>query len=326
MNQTQNASWPIGLAVGLLLLLILSSCVPKDQYDAAVVEKNYYQNLVERNDSIRESQALNTYSNTSTQRREIDQYIRQIENLTATNQSLNRSFQDLQNRYQTLLQQNNDFLDQSGSQVGDLQRSLADRDAELSAREQELSRAEIALQNREAQLNQLENSGDYSALQPAAYGNVVAPQSSVNALAQNQIQSQLNQALSGFSREQYYLSSEGNDKLRLTISELQLFSDGYRLSASGQQFLQSVAGVLRNNNVPELLVVGHEDPQVDELSAFENSTDRAISIVRFLRRQGLSQMNLTAAGRGGTQARVASTSAANQAINRRTDLIIQLNP
>ena len=156
MNQTLNASWPTGLAVGLLLLLILSSCVPKDQYDAAVVEKNYYQNLVERNDSIRESQALNTYSNTSTQRREIDQYIRQIENLTATNQSLNRSFQDLQNRYQTLLQQNNDFLDQSGSQVGDLQRPVhplgQDRldarlglhDAERSAREQEWRMAEIA--------------------------------------------------------------------------------------------------------------------------------------------------------------------------------------
>ncbi|MEM6879657.1 MAG: OmpA family protein [Bacteroidota bacterium] len=326
MNQTQNLSWPICLSLGIIGLFVLTSCVPKDQYDAAVVERNYYQNLVERNDSIRESQALSTYSNTATQRREIDQYIRQIENLTATNQSLNRSFQDLQNRYQTLLDQNNSFLDESGSQVGDLQRNLAERDAALSEREQELRRAEIALQNREAQLNQLENSGDYSALQPAAYGNVIAPTNQQAALAQNQVQSQLSQALSGYSREQYYLTPEGDDRLRLTVSELQLFTDGYRLSANGQSFLQSVANTLRNNDVASIVVVGHEDPQVDELVAFENSTDRAISIVRFLRRQGLSQMELTAGGQGGTRARVPSTSQANQAINRRTDLIIQLLP
>ncbi|MEM6395303.1 MAG: OmpA family protein [Bacteroidota bacterium] len=325
MKYAHQAPPVFSCLLGLLLVIVLSACVPKDQYDAAVVEKNYYQNLVERNDSIRESQALNTYSNTTSQRLEIDQYIRQIENLTATNQSLNRSFQDLQNRYQTLLEQNNEFLDQSGSQVGDLQRSLAERDAALSEREQELRRAEIALQNREAQLNQLENSGDYSALQPAAYGNVVSPQASQQAaLAQNQLQSQLNQALAGFSRDEYYLSTEGSDRIRLTVSQLQLFSDGYRLSANGQSFLQSIAGVLRTNSIEELRVIGHEDAQVDELTAYENSTDRAISIVRFLRRQGLSQMNLTAAGRGGTQPRLPSTTEANQAVNRRTDIIIQL--
>ena len=307
----------------LTIVVLATACVPRDQYDALEVEKNYYQNLVERNDSIQSSQALQTYGNASTTQRELDQYIRQVEALTATNQSLNRSFQDLQNRYQTLLEQNDQLLTSSGEQVTSLQQSLADRQAELDQREQELRQAEITMSSREAQLSQLGNS-DPNAFQPATYGN----QSTINnqqlALKQNQVVAALQLSLDDYNPDLHYMRVDGNDKIILTVAEMQLFTDGFQLSIQGRQFLQDISSTLYYQQVDKIEVIGHEDPSVEDQSAFENSTDRAIAIVRFLRDHGLRDGELIAGGQGASNPEASSNTPANRAINRRTDIIISL--
>lgn len=307
----------------LTLVVLATACVPRDQYEALEVEKNYYQNLVERNDSIQSNEALQTYGNVNSTQRDLDQYIRQVEALTATNQSLNRSFQDLQNRYQSLLDQNDQLLSSSGQQVTSLQQSLADRQAELNEREQELRQAEIAMQNRESQINQLGNT-DPTAFQPATYGNQAAINNQQLALEQNQLLSALQLSLDNYNSELYYLRAEGQDKVVLTVAEIQLFSDGFQLSNQGRAFLQDLSSTLQYQQLSQVDVIGHEDPTVEELSAFENSTDRAIAVVRFLRDHGFRNGKLTAGGKGATEPQAGSNSPTNRALNRRTDIIISL--
>jgi chemotaxis protein MotB len=320
-----------------LLATMFFSCVPKEQYQALETERNYYRNQTVLSDSLADQRAISSYDEVDPTGNELDQRIRQIESLTATNTSLNNSYQSLRSRYDELLGQSQQLLSQSGAEVTTLQQSLAERTTTVAQREDELRQLEANLTAREEAIARIEQ--DYApagggAVQtygtavaaPQAYGtNAVASLSTGQntALQVNEIQNQVSQVMATYPTTAYQLANEGNDKLRITLSESLLTTDGFTVSPSGQQLLRSLANSLRTQAAAEVLVVGHADNGTgNALRAYEDSSDKAINVAQQLINFGMSPRKVTIGAKGFYDPVSNGITQQDLAANRRTELLV----
>jgi|GEM_PF-2379448 len=327
----------------LLLTIALSSCIPRDQYSAMETERNYYRNQTIMADSLADQRAISSYDEVDLAGNEVNQRIRQVESLTATNLALNESYQSLQLRYDQLLSQSQQMLSQSGTDVTGLQTDLADRNLRADQREAELRQLEVDLRAREAAIRRIEQDfvpaggGD-----PATYGNSPAtPQAygtrsgdnvragltvnQNNALRINEIQSQLSQLLSGYPSTAYFLAKEAPGQLRVTLGEGLLFTDGFVISANGQNLLRGIAEVLRMQATSEALVVGHTDnTDPNSLRAYEDSSDKAINVAQQLLNFGMSPHTITIGGKGFYAPVSNGITPADLEANRRMEILVSV--
>ncbi|MEM6770385.1 MAG: OmpA family protein [Bacteroidota bacterium] len=321
----------------LLLLLIISAtllaCVPKNQYEALVTERNYYRNQTALADSLADQRAISTYDEVEVTDNELSQRIQEVESLRATNIALNNSYQNIKSRYDELLTQSQSMLAKNGEEVTGLQQNLADRTAAVAQREAELRQLELDLRAREESIARVES--DYvpaGGVEPSAYGRV----SSVNtgipdvsgvqnaALVLNNIQSDLNQLLANnLANTDYVVAPAGINRLQVTLAERVLTDDGFTVSTSGQQILRRMAQVLRNYPGAEYIITGHSDNQnPNALRAYEDSTDKSINVAQQLVNFGLDPGKITAGGKGFYAPVGDSTTEAGRQANRRTDFYI----
>ncbi len=323
----------------LLMALAFTACVPKDQYAALETERNYYRSQTLLADSLNDQRAISSYDEVDVVGNDLRQRIRQVEALTATNVSLNSSYQSLQARYEELLGQSQQLLSTNGDEVSGLQQRLAERTTAISEREDELRQLEATLTAREDAIARIESDyqaageapGTYStaASAPQAYGSQAsrpALSASQNAaLRVNQIQSDLSQVLSRYPVSAQNMEAEGSDKLRVTLGESLLSSDGFSINPSGQSLLRSIAGVLRAHSSASILVVGHADNSGgNALRAYEDSSDRAINVATQLINFGLSPRSLTIAGKGFYDPVTNGITEVDLQKNRRTELLISV--
>lgn len=331
------------LLPALLLAIAASSCVPRDQYSALETERNYYRNQSAIADSLADQRAISSYDEVDVTGAEVNQRIRQVEALTATNMALNNSYQSLQQRYDQLLGQSQQLLSQSGTEVTGQQQNLADRSSLVSQRETELRQLELDLSAREAAIQRIEQ--DYAPAgggEPASYGSTPAapqaygtrsgeaprPELTANqnaALHINEIQSQLSQLLANYPATAYRLDNEAADKLRVTLNENILFTDGFVISSNGQNLLRGIAGVLRGQASADALVVGHTDnSNGNPLRAYEDSSDKAINVVQQLINFGMSPRKLTIGGKGFYDPVSNGITQRDLEANRRTEILISV--
>lgn len=329
------------LLPALLLAIAVSSCVPRDQYTALETERNYYRNQTAMADSLADQRAISSYDEVDVTGNEINQRIRQVEALTATNLALNNSYQALQTRYDDLLGQSQQLLSQSGTEVSGLQQSLAERTTTVSQREAEIRQMELDLQAREAAIDRIEQ--DYAPAgggEPVSYGSTVGtPQaygtrsgeatrpeltaSQNAALRVNEIQSQLSQLLANYPATAYRLDNEAPDQLRVTLNESILFSDGFAISSNGQNLLRGIAGVLRGQASADALVIGHTDNSSgNPLRAYEDSSDKAINVAQQLITYGMSPRKLTIGGKGFYDPVSNGITQRDLEANRRTEILV----
>jgi flagellar motor protein MotB len=331
------------LLPALLLAIAVSACVPRDQYAALETERNYYRNMTTMADSLADQRAISSYDEVDVSGNEINQRIRQVEGLTATNLALNNSYQSLQERYDQLLSQSQELLSQSGTEVSGLQQSLAERTALVSQREAELRQLELDLQSREAAIDRIEQ--DYTPAGgdgPSSYGGGVnAPQaygtrsgeaarpeltaSQNAALRINEIQSQLSQLLANYPATTYRLDNEAPDQLRVTLNESILFNDGFSISSNGQNLLRGIAGVLRGQASADALIIGHTDnSNGNPLRAYEDSSDKAINVAQQLITYGMSPRKLTIGGKGFYDPVSNGITQRDLEANRRTEILVSV--
>lgn len=321
-----------------ILAFTAASCVPRTQYAALETERNYYRNQVTLADSLADQQAISSYDEVDLTGNELNQRIRQVESLTATNMALNQSYQSLKDRYEELLGQSQQMLSENGSEISSLQQNLAERTTLVSEREAELRRLELDLAAREAAIDRIEQ--DYapagggapqsygtSPATPQAYGTNAArmPLTDNQALVLhiNQIQSELSQVLAAYPVTAYNLINEGPGKLRVVLAESILSTDGYTVSANGQSLLRSIAGVLRQQAAAEALVIGHTDSSnPNAMRAYEDSTDKAINVAQQLINYGMSPRKITIGGKGFYDPVTNGITAQDLAKNRRTEIMV----
>ncbi len=324
----------------LILTTLLVSCIPKTQYAALETERNYYRNQTLLADSLEDQRAITSYDEVDLTGNDLNQRIRQVETLTATNIALNQSYQSLSERYEELLGQSQQMLSENGTEVSGLQQSLAERTTAVAEREAELRQLEIDLRAREETIARIE--GDYAPAgggSPSAYGTSVAvPQgygtdvqrtaistTQATALHLNDIQNSLTQLFLTYPTTAYAIENEGIDQLRVTLSEGILMSDGYTVSPNGQNLLRGIAGILRNQAAAEATIIGHTDTSNPNAKrAYEDSTDKAINVAQQLINFGMSPRKLTIAGRGFFDPVTNAITQSALMANRRTELVINI--
>ena len=114
-----------------------------------------------------------------------------------------------------------------------------------------------------------------------------------------------------------------NGKMLLELPDAVLFKSGSaQLSEDGKATLLEVAPVLADIKGREFQVAGHTDNQPIKKSEFKSnwqlSTERALTVVEFLQKNGVKPANLSAAGYSEFQPVSKSTKAAN----RRIEIVI----
>lgn len=125
------------------------------------------------------------------------------------------------------------------------------------------------------------------------------------------------------------LIQKDDDTIILRMDEAVLFQrDQSRISPDAYPLLRQIADILRP--IPmSLRIEGHTDDTKlpkGERDNWDLSTDRAVSVLRFLTKSNLLPLDrMSAVGYGDTRPAVPNTSEENRAKNRRVDFILRAN-
>lgn len=319
------------LRVALLpaCLLLFFSCVPKDQYEALVIERDYYRNKTVTMDSLADQRSLNKEIVVDNSAAENAETTRKLETLTATNQALNNSYQSLLTRYNDLLAQDKKLLNNTGEEVTGLQASLAERTRAITEKETELAQKEMQLKAREDLLasNQSDPASGTDGQVPddrvVVGGRPPLSAQQNAALRMNTIQSDLTQLLNYLPSGTYAVKPVASNQLRVSLAEALFTQDGYNISPSGQSLLRRMTLTLRNYPAVEIGVTGHVDASTtDPTEAYEDSTDKAIAIAMLLKQYGLNPAKITAGGKGFYSPVMDNATEDGRTANRRLDVLV----
>ncbi|MEL6635357.1 MAG: OmpA family protein [Bacteroidota bacterium] len=315
---------PAFLLLGTLSLL--SSCIPRQKYDQALLSSSQYK---KSRDSLRTVADENRYAQYDLDRRnqELSQLQEDLKDNQDKLQNLQRSQNDIQQRYDELLEQNKLLLSNSSSDVQQLTNKISEKQAILDAKDREVRslQAEIAqlqglVQDKEAEITAALGA-DQGAEYQAQIQELQAALSAKEAALGN-LRSNLNQALHSFSSTDLTVS-EANGKIYVSLSQNLLFASGSnRLDWKGKRAIQTLAGVLKDNPNVEVNVEGHTDTDGSAAQNWDLSVRRATAVAQVLVSSGVDPKRVIASGRAFYQPIASNGTAAGKAQNRRTEIIL----
>lgn len=299
-------------------VLMLSSCVSMREYEALQsqysqtmkswsVTKQELQELREENaELVRQGQAMTVaLSDMTAARQECE----------ATVKSINRSYAALQLRYDTTVE---NFL----QQITGKNRDLTKANKMLEQRTQELYEREAAARQRQQQLEERQRQLEQS--EQAATEALRAKEQELEHLRHA-----VSQALVGFTDKGLNVETK-EGKVYVSMEDKLLFASGsWTVSEKGVEAIKSLAKVLEEHTDLNIMVEGHTDNVVFRgTTAVKDNWDlsvmRATAIVKLLLAQGskIDPARVEAAGHGEYAPKKPNTTAANKAVNRRTEIIL----
>ena len=299
-------------------VLMLSSCVSMREYEALQsqysqtmkgwsVTKQELQEMREENaELVRQGQAMTVaLSDMTTARQECE----------ATVKSINRSYAALQLRYDTTVE---NFL----QQITGKNRDLTKANKMLEQRTQELYEREAAARQRQQQLEERQRQLEQS--EQAATEALRAKEQELEHLRHA-----VSQALVGFTDKGSNVETK-EGKVYVSMEDKLLFASGsWTVSEKGVEAIKSLAKVLEEHTDLNIMVEGHTDNVVFRgTTAVKDNWDlsvmRATAIVKLLLAQGpkIDPARVEAAGHGEYAPKKPNTTAANKAVNRRTEIIL----
>lgn len=299
-------------------VLMLSSCVSMREYEALQsqysqtmkgwsVTKQELQEMREENaELVRQGQAMTVaLSDMTTARQECE----------ATVKSINRSYAALQLRYDTTVE---NFL----QQITGKNRDLTKANKMLEQRTQELYEREAAARQRQQQLEERQRQLEQS--EQAATEALRAKEQELEHLRHA-----VSQALVGFTDKGLNVETK-EGKVYVSMEDKLLFASGsWTVSEKGVEAIKSLAKVLEEHIDLNIMVEGHTDNVVFRgTTAVKDNWDlsvmRATAIVKLLLAQGpkIDPARVEAAGHGEYAPKKPNTTAANKAVNRRTEIIL----
>ena len=309
----------------VLCTLILTSCVSMREYEALQsqysqatkgwnVAKQELQELREENaELVRQGQAMTVaLSDMTAARQECE----------ATVASINRSYAALQLRYDTTMENYMQQLTGKNRDLSRVNKMLEQRTRELNEKEQAIRNKEQTMKEQQKDLEEQLASLAQSEL--AANEELEAKQRELETLRQS-----VQKALVGFADKGLDVNvKEG--KVYVSLADKLLFASGsWEVSAKGVEALKSLAKVLEANPDLHVVVEGHTDNDTFHGSTavkdnWDLSVMRATAIVKLLLKQGpkIDPARVEAAGHAEYAPKVKNSSAANKAVNRRTEIIL----
>lgn len=233
----------------------------------------------------------------------------------ATVKSINRSYAALQLRYDTTVE---NFL----QQITGKNRDLTKANKMLEQRTQELYEREAAARQRQQQLEERQRQLEQS--EQAATEALRAKEQELEHLRHA-----VSQALVGFTDKGLNVETK-EGKVYVSMEDKLLFASGsWTVSEKGVEAIKSLAKVLEEHTDLNIMVEGHTDNVVFRgTTAVKDNWDlsvmRATAIVKLLLAQGpkIDPARVEAAGHGEYAPKKPNTTAANKAVNRRTEIIL----
>lgn len=305
------------IAVFITLSTLLSSCVSMKKYQELELIKNHYK---EQADDLQTVRAENEIVKEKLTRCESDlkASVRSNESLTVENESLQRNYKDLESRFNDLLTQNSTLLMSSSYEKEGLLQELAAQQAENERQRKDLNDIRNALDERQINLEELRSSLDERERRVAELEAMVQAKEAQMA----QLRDNLNSTLLGFSASDLTVT-EKNGKLYISLSQNLLFKSGSdQIDFKGKNALKQVAEALNKNPDIDINVEGHTDSDGTPAANWDLSTRRATAIVKILGEYGVNPGRMTASGRALYAPVAPNDTAANKALNRRTEIIL----
>lgn len=293
----------------IVIVLSLSSCVAKKDFDALMAEKN---ELASDKAQLERELAV---ANEKINRLEV-----QLNDLTTEKNALQNDFDIIDKELKALRSEHGrikGLYENLLTNSGQLNQDLARQQKRLLAMEEDLNiqkkrNEELAedLSKREARVAELEKL-------------ISDKEAAVQAL-----KNKVTNALLNFNEDDLKVEVR-NGKVYVSLAEQLLFGTGsIAVDKKGVSALQQLANAIKTNPDINIMVEGHTDnvPFSRKTQYMSDNWDlsvlRATSIVRILVEGGVSPTSITASGRGESTPVVANDSPENKAKNRRTEIIL----
>lgn len=309
----------------VLCTALFASCVSMREYESLQshysqatkgwdVAKQELQELREENaELVRQGQAMTVaMSDMAAARQECETAVA----------SINRSYVALQLRYDTTVENYMQQLTGKNRDLSKINKMLEQRTRELNEKEQAVRLKEQKMLEQQRDLE--EQLAALAQSELAASEELEAKQRELEALRLS-----VQKALLGFADKGLEVNvREG--RVYVSMADKLLFASGsWDVSPKGVEALKSLAKVLEANPDLHVVVEGHTDNDAYHGRAavkdnWDLSVMRATAIVKLLLKQGpkIDPARVQAAGHAEYAPKVKNNSAANKAVNRRTEIIL----
>lgn len=296
----------------------LSSCVSASQYES--LDAKYMQSVKDMGRLRSELDALK--GENAELLRQNQSLSSQVADLQSARNANEDDILSLRNRIEALQQQYDTTMENYVQQISGRDRDLVRANNLLSARTKELSEKEAAYQQKELALQQRQF--ELEQAQAATRAALEAKDRELEA-----VRSAVTKALVGFADKGLQVETRDGKVYVSMASKLMFPSASWTVSEEGNRALVSIARVLEENPDLNIMVEGHTDNDAYKGGTavrdnWDLSVMRATAIVKLLLQYGprIDPTRIEACGHGEYAPKVANNSAANKAVNRRTEIIL----
>jgi chemotaxis protein MotB len=302
------------VAILLVVAFTLNACVSKKVYTELETK---YNNLRSANSQlIKEKDDLLAVKKTL--ENDLLQLNKAYDELTNQKAVLENDLKALQNKYNNLDESYQALSAQSSKKLAEQSQKNQELLAQLEEKERILAAESLRLENLQKELNK--RSAQIEELQ-----NLIKAKEA----QMQQLKDAISKALLNFEGKGLTVEQK-NGKIYVSMENKLLFSSGsWAVGSEGKKAVEQLASVLSQNKDINVLIEGHTDnvPYTGTtiIDNWDLSVKRATAIVRILEEKGVSQTQITAAGRSEYVPVATNETAEGKAKNRRIEIILAPN-
>jgi chemotaxis protein MotB len=302
------------VAILLVVAFTLNACVSKKVYTELETK---YNNLRSANSQlIKEKDDLLAVKKTL--ENDLLQLNKAYDELTNQKAVLENDLKALQNKYNNLDESYQALSAQSSKKLAEQSQKNQELLAQLEEKERILAAESLRLENLQKELNKRST-------------QIEELQNLINAkeAQMQQLKDAISKALLNFEGKGLTVEQK-NGKIYVSMENKLLFSSGsWAVGSEGKKAVEQLASVLSQNKDINVLIEGHTDnvPYTGTtiIDNWDLSVKRATAIVRILEEKGVSQTQITAAGRSEYVPVATNETAEGKAKNRRIEIILAPN-
>lgn len=303
----------IGLAA-----LSLSSCVTLGKYEALEATNN----AIKKEHNVTRQELFDLKEEYATLQRQFQAQTTEYTDLQALKLNLDDTITLLRHQVGNMQLGVDTLIENYTQKIDGQNRSLAQAQAQLAARTQELNDKEKAFAAKRSEFEKKYN--DLVQKEAATQKALKAKEQELETVRKS-----VAKALVGFKDKGLNVEVKDSKVYVSMESKLMFASGSWTVSKEGQEAIMGLAKVLEENPDLTIMVEGHTDNDAYKGSTavkdnWDLSVMRATAIVKLLLKYGpkIDPAHIEASGHSEYAPKVENSSAANKAINRRTEIIL----
>lgn len=298
--------------------LSLSSCVTLGKYEALEATNN----AIKKEHNVTRQELFDLKEEYATLQRQFQAQTTEYTDLQALKLNLDDTITLLRHQVGNMQLGVDTLIENYTQKIDGQNRSLAQAQAQLAARTQELNDKEKAFAAKRSEFEKKYN--DLVQKEAATQKALKAKEQELETVRKS-----VAKALVGFKDKGLNVEVKDSKVYVSMESKLMFASGSWTVSKEGQEAIMGLAKVLEENPDLTIMVEGHTDNDAYKGSTavkdnWDLSVMRATAIVKLLLKYGpkIDPANIEASGHSEYAPKVENSSAANKAINRRTEIIL----